>query len=202
MNKPTLYATKVAVPLPSEEDVRKAMGETYKAEVLNVTKMLTGTGDCFPAVVALVKALFQAYDVDPKLREIVTLRVAVLLSAPYEWQQNAKMALNVGLSQEQIEAIAGEGQVQGLTPDYALGCAAADELVRGGMLTDETLSGLLGRYGEVGTRKLVLAIGYFTFLAMFLNGCRVPLETSDKIGASTSPLGCAQTDASKVARGR
>ena len=188
MSKPIPYATMVAVPLPPEEDVRKAMGETYKPDMLNVTKMLAGTGDCFPAVVSLVKTLFQAEDIDPRLREVVTLRVAALLDAPYEWQQNSRMALNTGLSQSEIDAVAAEGPVQGLAPDYTLGCQAADELVRGGTLTDETLSSLLNRYGQVGTRKLILAIGYFTLLAMFLNGCRVPLETTDKIGMSTSPL--------------
>ena len=113
----------------------------------------------------------------------------MLLNAPYEWQQNSKMALNTGLSQEEIDAVAADGPVQGLSPEHTLGRVAADELVRGGTLSDETLSGLLARYGEVGTRKLILAIGYFTLLGMFLNGCRVPLETTDKIGRSTSPLG-------------
>ena len=189
MSKPTPYVTRIAVPLPPEADVRKAMGESYKPDVLNVTKMLAGTGDCFPAVVALVKALFQADDIDAKLREVVTLRAATLLNAPYEWQQNAQMALNTGVSQGEIDAVAVDGPVQGLAPDYMLGCTATDELVQGGTLTDETLAGLLNRHSEVGTRKLILAIGYFNLLAMFLNGCRVPLETSDKIGASTSPLG-------------
>ena len=188
MGKPTPYATKIAIPLPPEDVVRKAMGETYKPETLNVTKMLTGTGDCFAPVVALVKGLFQADDIDAKLREIVTLP-ATLLNAPYEWQQHSKMALNAGLSQDEIDAVAADGPVRDLAPEYILGCSATDELVRGGTLTDETLSGLLDRYGEIGTRKLILAIGYFTLLGMFLNGCRVPLETSDKIGASTSPLG-------------
>ena len=82
MSKPQPYSTKIAIPLPPEQEVIKAMGEQYKPETLNVTKMLTGTGDCFPAVVALVKALFQANDIDPKLREVVTLRVATLLNAP------------------------------------------------------------------------------------------------------------------------
>ncbi len=189
MSKPTPYATKLAVPLPPEEDVKLAMGESYKPDGLNVTRMLAGTGDCFPAVVALVRALFQADDIDAKLREVVTLRAAVLINAPYEWQQNSKMALNTGLTQSEIDAVAADGPVQGLAADHTLGCNAVDELVRGGTLTDETLSGLLNRYGDVGTRKLILAIGYFTLLGMFLNGCRVPLETSDKIGASTSPLG-------------
>ena len=69
-----------------------------------------------------------------------------------------------------------------------LGCSVADELIRGGTLTDETLSGLRDRYGDAGTRKLILAIGYFALLAVFLNGCRVPMETTDKIGTSASPL--------------
>jgi hypothetical protein len=32
-------------------------------------------------------------------------------------------------------------------------------------------------------------IAWFNLLSRFLNGCRVPLETTDKIGAGTSPLG-------------
>ena len=189
MSKPLPYTTKLTIPLPSEEDVRNAMGDKYKPGVLNVTKMLTGTGDCFAPIVALVKALFQSDDIEPKLREMVTLRTATLLHAPYEWQQNSKMALNTGLTQDEIDAVAVDGPVQGLAPDYLLACSATDELVGKGTLTDETLSGLLNRYGQVGTRKLILAIGYFTLLGMFLNGCRVPLETNDKIGSSTSPLG-------------
>lgn len=189
MSKPLPYSTKITIPLPSEQDVRQAMGEQYKSETLNVTKMLTGTGDCFPAVVALVKALFQANDIEPKLREVVTLRVATLINAPYEWQQNSKMALNTGLTQDQIDAVATDGSVQGLTPEYLLACSATDQLVREGTLKDETLSALLERYDHAGTRKFILAIGYFTLLAMFLNGCRVPLETTDKVGSSTSPLG-------------
>ncbi|MGF7183260.1 hypothetical protein HDF11_004792 [Tunturiibacter psychrotolerans] len=38
--------------------------------------MLAGT-------VALVKVLSQANDIDAKLREVVTLRVTILLRAPY-----------------------------------------------------------------------------------------------------------------------
>jgi hypothetical protein len=37
--------------------------------------------------------------------------------------------------------------------------------------------------------EVVLMIAWFNLLSRFLNGCRVPLETTDKIGAGTSPLG-------------
>jgi len=56
-------------------------------------------------------------------------------------------------------------------------------------LRDETLRELLDRYGETTSRKIVLMIGWFNMLSLFLNGCRVPLETTDKVGARTSPLG-------------
>ena len=68
-------------------------------------------------------------------------------------------------------------------------CTATDELSKGGTLRDETLSELLDRYGETISRKIVLMIGWFNLLSLFLNGCRVPLETTDKIGTKTSPLG-------------
>ena len=94
MSQPTSYTSKIAIALPSEDHARSVMGDRYTPQTLNVTRMLTGVGDCFPAVIALVKALFEADDIDARLREVVTLRVAVLLNAPYEWQQNSRMALN------------------------------------------------------------------------------------------------------------
>ncbi len=42
------------------------------------------------------------------------------------------MALNTGLSQSEIEAVAADGPVQGLAPDYMLACSATDELVQRG----------------------------------------------------------------------
>ncbi|WP_170845031.1 hypothetical protein [Chitinasiproducens palmae] len=57
------------------------------------------------------------------------------------------------------------------------------------MLDDATLSQLVERFGQTGSRKLVLIIGWFNLLSVFLNGCRVSMETHDKIGRNTSPLG-------------
>jgi hypothetical protein len=68
-------------------------------------------------------------------------------------------------------------------------CQATDELSKTGTLRDETLSELLEKYGESISRKIVLMIAWFNLLSRFLNGCRVPLETTDKIGTGTSPLG-------------
>ena len=66
---------------------------------------------------------------------------------------------------------------------------ATDELTTSGTLTDATLQRMRTSYDDVVCRKLILIIAWFNLLARFLNGCRVPLETTDKLGDRTSPLG-------------
>jgi alkylhydroperoxidase family enzyme len=189
MSGPANYTPKVAIPLPSDDAVRRVIGNSYSPEkTLNVIKMFAGTEDMFTATIGLVKAIFQTQGVDPKLREMIILRAATVLNAPYEWQANTQMAKNTGLSAKEIDAAGSDGPVVGINPEYVLVCKATDELSKSGTLQDDTLSELMNRYDDVITRKLVLMIAWFNLLSRFLNGCRVPLETTDKIGTGTSPL--------------
>jgi alkylhydroperoxidase family enzyme len=189
MTKPAQSTSKVSIPLPSDEAVRRIMGKSYSPEkTLNVIKMFAGTEDMFEATIGLVKAIFKAEGIEPKTREMIILRAAKVLDAPYEWQANTQMARNTGLSPKEIDAAAIDGAVTGINPEYVLVCQATDELSKTGTLRDETLSELLDKYGDTISRKIVLMIAWFNLLSRFLNGCRVPLETTDKIGTGTSPL--------------
>ena len=189
MTHPTRSAPQVAIPLPSDAAVRRVIGKSYDPErTLNVIKMFAGTEEMFDAAIGLVKAIFDAQGVDPKTREMIILRAAIVLDSPYEWQANTQMAKNVGLSPKEIDAAASHGPVVGINPEYVLVCKATDELSTSGTLRDETLRELLDQYGETISRKIVLMIAWFNLLSRFLNGCRVPLETTDKIGTGTSPL--------------
>jgi alkylhydroperoxidase family enzyme len=189
MAYPTTYTSTVAIPLPSEQTVRQMFGESYDpGKTLNVLKMFAGTEDLCEATMGIVKAMFAAKGIDPKIREMIILRAAKALNAPYEAQANVVMAKNAGLSVAEIDAAATDGPVSGIKPEYVLVCKATDELSNGGTLRDETLRELLDKHGETISRKIVLMIGWFNMLSLFLNGCRVPLETTDKVGTSTSPL--------------
>jgi alkylhydroperoxidase family enzyme len=190
MAYPTAYSSTVAIPLPSEQTVQQIMGKSYQPEkTLNVLKMFAGTEDMFEATTGIVKAMFSAKGIDPKIRETIILRAAKVLNAPYEAQANVVMAKNAGLSAAEIDAVATDGPVSGINPEYVLVCKATDELSKSGTLRDETVRELLDKYGETISRKIVLMIGWFNMLSLFLNGCRVPLETTDKVGMRTSPLG-------------
>ena len=109
MAYPTAYASTVAIPLPSEQTVQQIMGKSYQPEkTLNVLKMFAGTEDMFEATIGIVHAMFQAKGIDPRTREIIILRAAKVLNAPYEAQANVVMAKNAGLSAAEIEAVATE----------------------------------------------------------------------------------------------
>ena len=190
MSHPTHYASQVAIPLPPDDEIRRVVGDSYDPDkALNIITMFAGTEDLFDATTGLVKAIFRAKGIDPKTREMIILLAAKVLNVPYEWQANEKMAANAGLTPAQIAAAATDGPVAGVDPEFVLICAATDELSLIGTLRDETLRQLLDRYGDTICRKIVLMIAWFNLLSRFLNGCRVPLETTDKIGARTSPLG-------------
>jgi alkylhydroperoxidase family enzyme len=186
---PTAYTAKVVIPLPTDDELLPANREKLKlANDLNVARMLAGTDDMFNSTIGIVQAVFQAKDVDVKVRELIILRSAKLLNCPYEWQANIVLARNAGCSQAEIDAMGSDGDVTGIDPIYILVMKATDELTKTGTLTDETLQALIEKYGVVVSRKFVLIIAWFNLLSRFLNGCRVPMETRDKLGNRTSPL--------------
>ena len=192
MGRPTPYQASVVVPLPGEDEIARSFGDGYDPNTaLNVLKMMSGTGDFFPALIGMVKAVFGERDIDAKHREVIILRAASVLNCPYEWQANERMAHNAGLTTSEIEAIAGDGALglDSLDGDYQLVIAATDELLTSGTLTDGTLQSLLDTFGTTTTRKYIATIAWFSLLSLFLNGTRVPMETTDKIGRRTSPLG-------------
>jgi alkylhydroperoxidase family enzyme len=142
MGRPTPYQASVVVPLPCEDEIARSFGDGYDPNTaLNVLKMMSGTGDFFPALIGMVKAVLGEREIDAKHREVIIFRAASVLNCPYEWQANEQMARNAGLTTSEIDTIAGEGPLtlDSLDADYQLLIAATDELLTSGTLTDDTL---------------------------------------------------------------
>ncbi|WP_158862312.1 carboxymuconolactone decarboxylase family protein [Leifsonia sp. AG29] len=189
MARPTPPTTHVVVPLPDDDELRAALGpDADLATQLNVGKMFAGTGSFFPVLVQLVSAVFTTPDIDGRHRETIILRAAMRMDSAYEWQANEVMARNVGLTDDEIDAIAGDRDLDALDPELSLLCRAADEAYTGHTLNDATLGEMLDAFGATLTRRYAVVLGWFSMLSLFLNITRVPLETSDKIGGRTSPL--------------
>ncbi len=180
---------KVSVPLPRDEDLpADLVRELSQNPPLNVARMFAGTLDMAPGVMALVRAVFYAENVDVRLRQLIILRVAQLLDCAYEWQANVVFAKNVGLTDEQIARVGVDDPVQGLGPEEDLICQATDEITKDGAVSDSSLAALLERFGPTVTNKYILMMSWFNLLSRYLLSTRVPLEVTNKIEGRTAPI--------------
>jgi alkylhydroperoxidase family enzyme len=179
----------VVIPLPTDAELSKDSAAILAASPpINVLRMFAGTGDMFPALLAMVKAVFYDKEIEPRLREVIVLRCAHLLDCPYEWQANMVMAPNAGVTAEEIAAVGADGPVESADPAVRRICKATDELTHDATLQDATLAELIAAHGPRLASKYILAIAWFNLLSRFLNATRVPLEATGKLAGRTSPI--------------
>ena len=77
-----------------------------KAPDLGIFRMVANAQRAFPAWLRFGGAMLDPDEFDPLLREFAITRVAVMTpGADYEWVQHAQITLDVGGTEEQLDAI-------------------------------------------------------------------------------------------------
>jgi 4-carboxymuconolactone decarboxylase len=109
-------------------------------------------------------------------REIATVRTGWLRRAEYEWAQHVRMARNVGMSEEEVDAIA-------VGPDAAVWGArdaallqAVDELVTDRYISDATWKRLADHLDRKQVMDLVFTVGAYDILGMAMNTFGLELD--------------------------
>jgi 4-carboxymuconolactone decarboxylase len=181
---------RVTIPLPDDAELSPQTKELLsQGAPIHVLRMFAYAQDMYPGLNTLIKEVFTAGGVDPKLREIIILRAAYLTDCAYEWEANEVFAHNVGLTDEQIALLCTDGPVTGLDPVGNLISRATDEITQQVALSDDTLAQLLERFGPSLTTKFIVEISWFNMLSRFLLSTRVPRETdSSVLKGRTSPV--------------
>lgn len=110
-------------------------------------------------------------------RELVTVRVAWLRRAEYEWAQHVRSARSAGMPDEEIDAISAEGPGwPGWSPrDVAL-LKSVDEIAADRCVSDETWKLLSEHLNREQLMDLVFTVGAYDLLAMAMNTFGVELD--------------------------
>jgi AhpD family alkylhydroperoxidase len=106
---------------------------------------------------------------DPRLRELMVLRVAHRTHAPYEWDQHVKLAERYSVTAADIEAVkvgSSHGAWSRLERDLL---TATDQLIDGYRIDDDTWKRLAERLDERQLVEAVFVVGTYTCLAMAFN---------------------------------
>jgi len=116
----------------------------------------------------------------PKLTEIAILVTARYWTAQFEWQAHARLALQAGLSQEIIDAIAERRTPSFTDQDERIVYDFCDTFYRDHRVDDATYQRIVDRFGEKGAVDLAGLIGYYSFVSVTLNVFEVPVPEGAK----------------------
>lgn len=108
--------------------------------------------------------------------EIAALRAAFNCGSAFEWGHHRVYGLAAGLSEIEIEAIAGDIDSHGWSHHEAAVLRAADELHRDQTISDASWNALAAHYDEAQCIELLFTVGQYTTLSRITNALRIPLE--------------------------
>jgi len=122
----------------------------------------------------------------PRLRELMILRVAWRKRSPYEWAQHVRIALSVGITPDEIQAVArGEASFGPLEADLL---AATDQLLDRCCIEDDTWARLAEQLDERHLVEVVFVVGTYVCLAMAFNSFGLQLDPGLELPAGVPIL--------------
>jgi len=122
----------------------------------------------------------------PRLSEFLILLTARHWSQNYEWYAHRDIALEAGVSQATVDAIAAGRRPAGMADDHAALYALFMDLAQAKQVNDATYQHALTLFGEQGVVDAVAIVGYYTLQAMVLNTAQTPVP--DPAFAPLPPL--------------
>jgi 4-carboxymuconolactone decarboxylase len=116
----------------------------------------------------------------PRLSEFVILLTARRWTQQYEWNAHLPLALQGGLKDEIVAAIAAGRRPAAMAADEEAIYQLWDEVQRDQGASDATYANARDRIGEQGIIDVLGITGYYTTLAMVMNTTRTPLPAGVK----------------------
>jgi 4-carboxymuconolactone decarboxylase len=150
---------------------------------LNVMRMVVHAEEAWPYWMKAGSKLLTATVLEPRLRELIIVRIGHLQNSPYEVAQHDPLARQLGVAEVQLEALSTGDTAVGLgfseTETAAL--AAVTELLEGKQVSDHTFSRLHGHLGDRGVVEMLLLVAQYAGLALFLNALQVDIDPAARL---------------------
>jgi len=141
----------------------------------NLVRMLTGLGEPFVPLMETIGACTKPAAISPRLRELITLRVASRLEGAYVLHQHQGIAHQIGLSSAEIEAPSGllpslhlsniENQVLLLVDELQVGKASV-----------AAVRGVKEAIGNEGLQLVILIFSLFRFLVIYSASLQIEID--------------------------
>ena len=108
--------------------------------------------------------------------EILALRAAWNCQSTFEWGQHSRYGLDAGLTQAEIDRLAGAAPEEGWSKGEAALVRAADELHVEQNVSDSTWAQLSEDWDEGQLIEIPFIVGQYTMLSMVAKATEVPVD--------------------------
>ena len=110
-----------------------------------------------------------------KLNEFAILITGRYWTSQYEFYAHSPLAIQAGLSESIVNAVAAGKRPTGMAPDETAVYDFCNEMLETKHVSDAKFKAVVDKFGERGTVDLTAVMGYYHFVSMMLNLDRYPL---------------------------
>lgn len=149
--------------------------ERERGKVLNLYGMLLQSPPVAEGWLNFLTAIRQKCSLPGYDRELVTLHIAVINSAEYEFQAHVPFALKEGMTQTQVDALR-DGHLQVFTQRDRAVLAYCDSMTRDVYVPDAVFDAVRPHFNERELVELTATIAAYNLVSRFLEALQIDHE--------------------------
>jgi alkylhydroperoxidase family enzyme len=158
------------------------------ATVLNLYRVVAHSPHVVRDFIRLANSLVSKTALSPKMRELAIMRIAMLCRSEYEWLQHVPVALEAGVSREQLAAISSWKESDRFTADERAVLQYVEEVAENVEVREATFIMLKRYLSERDIVELTLAIGWWGMIARLLVPLAIEMD-EQPIGSTVDLIG-------------
>ncbi len=162
--------------------------EANGASVLNLYRALSHSPSTIASFVKLGNVLLNRAELSAKLRELAIMRIANLLGSEYEWTQHLPIALEVGVTKEQVDNIHQWESSAFFNEEEQAVLRYTDIITLNDEVKDVIFEALKKHINERQIVELTVSIGYWGMVAKVLVPLQIEVEDRS-VGSAGDLLG-------------
>src|SRR5258708_22612231 len=157
----------------SNARTREILGKKHNA---NIFGMMANSPSYFEQYCGLGGAIRHKGELDPVVRELAITRTGMLCQAPYEIVAHKRIGKNVGVTDEQNEALENWQSAKCFNEVQRAALAFADEIVKRHKPTDATFNAVASKLTPGALVELQLSVGFYIMTSKFLETFAIDMQ--------------------------
>jgi alkylhydroperoxidase family enzyme len=152
-----------------------------KNRTANIFRMMAHSPSYLSQYCRLGGAIRNRGELDPIVRELAITRTGILCEAPYEVVAHKRIGKNVGVTDEQNEALENWQAASCFDETQRSALAFADEVVKLNKPTDATFNAIRAKLTPGALVELQLSVGFYIMTSKFLETFAVDMQPASEV---------------------